>query len=162
MILELKTIEVILINCLGIPCVHLGISWLCQQLPQNFFSRSETTTRSKKSLFFYRKLLRIRRWKTHLPDAAPWLNGFPKSSLQSTHDKYLQEFVAETRRGEFAHWLQWMIISLFVTWNPSPACWIIIGYAALMNAPCILNLRYTRIRLMALLRRKEQSRNSSK
>ena len=79
------------------------------------------------------------------------MNGFPKGSLQSTDTAYLQRFMLETRRGELSHWLQWFIISAFITWNPFPANLVILTYAALANLPCILNLRYTRIRMAHVL-----------
>lgn len=156
MLIELSNLQIILLNCLGIPGVHLGISFACEKLPRKIFERPSQIT-SPTPDHFYRKVFQIHRWKHHLPDAAPWLNGFPKATLASTEAPYLRTFIAETRRGELAHWLQWIVISFFVAWNPFPANLVILAYALIMNLPCILNLRHTRSRMISLLARKVSS-----
>lgn len=150
MLFELSNTGIILANCLGIPAAHLGISWLCERLPRHCFAKPIPTTPAKLNPI-YESFFLIRRWKNLLPTAPSWISPFSKASLQSTDRGYLKNFITETRRGEFAHWMQWMTISIFVVWNPYPANIIILTYAALVNTPCILNLRYTRQRLINLL-----------
>ena len=144
--IELTNTWIIVANVLGIPAAHIFISWLCTISPSDWFDKSPPKN-SPKPHPAYEKLFLIRSWKHLLPDAAPWMKGFPKGKLQSTEPDYLREFMLETRRGELAHWLQWFVISCFIAWNPYPANLVILGYAALANLPCILNLRYTRIRI---------------
>ncbi|NWK54084.1 hypothetical protein HW115_00555 [Verrucomicrobiaceae bacterium N1E253] len=143
------------INALGIPMAHLLIAWGITQLPESCFSRP--LDKKEQNLRLYLRLFQIKRWKHYLPDGAPWLKGFSKSSLQSTEREYLETFVKETRRGECSHWLQWLAISCFIVWTPSPYHLIILIYATLSNLPCILNLRYTRIRLIRILHPSTQS-----
>ena len=100
---------------------------------------------------FYEKHLFIRRWKHLLPDGAPWFDGFPKKKLKSTEPDYLRKFILETRRGEFSHWIQWILITGFIAWNPFPANLVIIAYAFASNVPCLVNLRHTRQRLLPAL-----------
>lgn len=150
MILELSNLQIILLNCLGIPIAHMGISWICENLPRSLFEKSENQSPPGSSNI-YRRVFFIHRWKHLLPDAAPWLSGFPKATLASTEPDYLKTFIAETRRGELAHWLQWIVISTFIIWNPFPANLVILVYALFMNLPCILNLRHTRHRMIRLL-----------
>lgn len=148
--IELTNTWIIIANVLGIPAAHMSLSWICTIAPDAWFDKPREKN-SPKPHPIYEKLFLIRSWKHLLPDAAPWMNGFPKGKLQSTETAYLQQFVLETRRGELAHWLQWTVISCFIAWNPYPANLVILGYATIMNLPCILNLRYTRIRMAHVL-----------
>lgn len=146
--IELPTAWIVVINCLGIPAVHLLVSWWVTCLPETVFRCSGPWYRVRQwEMFWYEHCLRIRRWKKCLPDAAPWFRGFSKGSLQCSDLSYLQRFAAETRRGECAHWIQWLLISGFVAWNPFPANLVILGYAVGSNGPCIVSLRHTRHRL---------------
>lgn len=150
MFLDFSNLTIVLLNCLGIPAIHLAIAWFCEQLKDERFIRplpDSILTASK----LYEKLFLIRHWKHLLPDGAPWFNGFPKKKLQSTEPAYLRKFILETRRGEFSHWIQWIAITSFIAWNPFPANLIIILYAAASNLPCLINLRHTRQRLIPVL-----------
>ncbi len=151
--IDLPNIWIAVINILGIPLCHLGIAWLSTCLPERLFHK-ETPDTSHQNGLLYEKLFLVRRWKHLLPDAAPWFKGFPKGSLDSTDHTYLKSFVSETRRGEYSHWLQTLLILLFVVWTPYPACIIIIVYAIISNAPCIINLRYTRLRILSFINKK--------
>ncbi|HBF17653.1 MAG TPA: hypothetical protein DDW37_08460 [Verrucomicrobiales bacterium] len=148
--LEFSNLTIILLNCLGIPAVHLAIAWLCEQFGDHRFVRCLPSVAPKPNNF-YEKSLFIRRWKRLLPDGAPWFDGFPKKKLKSTEPDYLRKFILETRRGEFSHWIQWILITGFIAWNPFPANLVIIAYAFASNVPCLLNLRHTRQRLLPAL-----------
>lgn len=146
--IELPVPWILAINCLGIPAAHLLVSWATTRLPASLFqSRRPGKVGASWELPLYERLFLIRRWKGRLPDAAPWFKGFSKRSLVSTDPGYLRDFIVETRRGEFSHWIQWAVITGFVAWNPYPANLVIIAYAALSNLPCIVSLRHTRLRL---------------
>jgi len=156
MLIEFSNLTISLLNCLGIPAVHLAIAWFTEQLHDERFIRPFPAEAPEPS-GIYEKYFLIRRWKHLLPDGAPWFNGFPKKKLQSTEPAYLRKFILETRRGEFSHWIQWILISGFVVWNPFPANLIIIAYAAGSNLPCLMNLRHTRQRLIPLLLKQQGS-----
>ncbi|MDA7539742.1 hypothetical protein N9Z10_01500 [Akkermansiaceae bacterium] len=148
--LEFSNLTIILLNCLGIPAVHLAIAWLCEKFSDHRFIRCFPSVAPKPNKF-YEKYLFIRRWKHLLPDGAPWFDGFPKKKLKSTEPDYLRKFILETRRGEFSHWVQWILITGFIAWNPFPANLIIIAYAFASNVPCLVSLRHTRQRLLPAL-----------
>lgn len=150
MFLELPSLWIALLNIIGIPSVHLLIAWWSTRLPSHLFRvdsfvfRARAWERGGKT---YEKLFQVRKWKDRLPDGASWFSGFSKSSLQSRDRGYLQAFRLETCRGEFSHWLQMLVISAFLIWNPFPANLIILAYALLSNLPCIISQRHTRARL---------------
>lgn len=146
--IELPTLWIAVLNALGIPITHLVIAWLSTRLPSKIF---DFPSDCSSGAWIYERLLGIRRWKGLLPDGAVWMKGFSKGKLQSSTPEYLHTFLLETRRGEFSHWIQWLAISLFILWTPSPYHLIILLYAILSNFPCIFNLRYTRVRLTRIL-----------
>lgn len=158
--LELPNIWIAVINILGIPVCHLGIAWLSTCLPARMFQQQLAHTEQANG-DWYDHVFHVRRWKKLLPDAAPWFRGFAKGKLKSTDSIYLTTFIGETRRGEFSHWLQIIAISLFILWTPYPASIIIVLYAIASNAPCIINLRYTRLRMVNLLHKKQTRTHAS-
>ncbi|MDC0088246.1 hypothetical protein OAI07_01750 [Akkermansiaceae bacterium] len=154
MFIDLPDLYIVIANVVGIPVVHFTIAWLTTQLPDRFFITKKPlhSERFNNPISpVYENIFHIKLWKDKLPDAGPWLNGFSKGSLKATDTPYLKTFVAETRRGEFSHWIQALVICCFVLWNPYPANLVIISYAILSNAPCILNQRFTRHRILKLL-----------
>jgi len=151
---DFPPLTIVFLNCLGIPVIHLGVAWLCEQIADQHFDRP-LSNEVRPPGQFYEKYFLIKRWKHRLPDAAPWFEGFPKKNLESTEPAYLRKFILETRRGEFSHWLQWILISAFIAWNPFPADLVILLYAAASNFPCLLNLRHTRQRLIPILQKRQ-------
>jgi len=152
--IELPNLWIALFNTLGIPIVHLAIAWWSHRRAVSGFDPG--------SLFFrpqpwetagviYRKVFLVPKWKGALPDAASWVSGFAKAKLKSREPEYLRRFIIETCRGEQSHWVQMVAVSAFIIWTPFPYALIILFYAALSNLPCILNLRFTRARLVSVL-----------
>lgn len=150
MLADIPLIWIAVINTLGIPLTHLAIAWVSTQLPRTWFAKKQTYSGANNTEI-YEKLFFVRSWKHLLPDGAPWFKGFAKSSLESTDPDYLRTFITETRRGEFSHWVQIVAICCLTIINPWPAKLIITVYALLSNMPCIINLRYTRIRMLRVL-----------
>lgn len=147
--IDLPNLWIALLNGLGIPAAHLLIAWGCTKLPASLYQVGPARPpRSADRL--YERLFLVRRWKHLLPDAAPMFGGIPKAELRSTDPEFLATFVAETRRGEFSHWLQLLVISSFIAWTPFPAALIIIAWALFSNLPCIISLRHTRLRIQRL------------
>lgn len=156
--IELPILWIGLLNGVGIPLVHFGLSWLFTKLPIQWF-RAESylfSVRAWESREMYDRLFRLRVWKGILPDAGPWFGGFAKKQLGSAEPDFLARFVAETCRSEGAHWAQWLVISGFVLWTPMPWAWVILIYAPLSNLPCILLQRQNRIRLQRILTRRSR------
>ena len=103
--------------------------------------------------WFYESLLHIRAWKSLLPDAGGWfVGGFAKQELKSRQPDYLRQFLEETCRGEWSHFIVMIFAPLFFLFNPPWAGWVMLAYGLLANLPCILVQRYNRRRLAAVIR----------
>ena len=103
---------------------------------------------------WYRRRLRITRWKDKLPDAGDLFRGGVSKRHLSSHDVAgLQLFVRETRRAELTHWWAMWCGPIFVVWNPPLAAALLILYGVLVNLPFIVIQRYNRFRILALTER---------
>ena len=103
---------------------------------------------------WYRRRLRIHRWKDELPEAGDlFRGGVSKRQLPSHDPAGLQLFIRETRRAELTHWWAMACGPLFVLWNPPLASALLVGYGVAVNVPFILIQRYNRFRSQALLER---------
>ena len=151
MLVELPTIWLVVVNVLGWLVIHLGVAWLVTQFPARIFRPDDWLYRCRNwesGGRFYEKVFRIRVWKDLLPDgAALFSKGFKKRHLKTGNRAYLELFVRETCRGEFAHWIVLGSSLLFFLWNPLWAGFVMVGYALAVNVPCIMAQRYNRIRL---------------
>ena len=151
MLLELSNLWIVILNVVGIPAIHLGISWIYTRLPRERFDPQSPLFRIRPwedGGRVYQRIFRIRKWKHLLPDAAPWFDGFAKGKLGDKDPGYLRAFIAETCRGEAAHYAQIPGILLTLIWNPWPvAAIVMILYAFLSNLPCLILQRFTRARL---------------
>lgn len=103
---------------------------------------------------FYRRALRIHRWKDRLPEAGALFDGgVSKRELPARDASGLALFVRETRRAELAHWWAMACAPLFLLWNPPLAAALLVAYGVLVNLPFILIQRYNRFRTQPLLAR---------
>lgn len=152
----MKLTLIILANILGWPVIQLSIARWILTLPPHYFRKDNWLTRERRcerSGTLYRNYFLVHRWKSLLPDGAPWLGGMAKRSLTSTTPEYLSAFLEETRRGEIAHWMMLAATPVFYLWNPLWASAVMTLYGVLANLPCILVQRANRIRLRRLITR---------
>lgn len=109
---------------------------------------------------WYRRRLRIDRWKNRLPEAGDtFQGGINKRHLPSQDQAGLELFVRETRRAELGHWWALGCGPLFALWNPPLATALLAGYGVLANLPFIAIQRYNRFRTQALLERLSRRRS---
>lgn len=153
--LDLPKFWIVVLNLVAIPAIHLGISWGFTKMDRRRFDPESPLFRERRwerGGRIYQRLFRIRAWKHLLPDAALWFDGFAKGSLTGKDTVYLHAFIAETCRGEAAHYAQILGLLLTLLWNPWPvAAGVMIAYALFSNLPCLLLQRFTRARLRKLL-----------
>lgn len=152
---------IVLANVALWPILHIAIARLILSIPlARFTPRRPVALASRyREARFYRDLLQVHRWKSSLPDGAPWLGGFSKKRFTGRDPNYVAAFLAETRRAEFAHWCMFLCCPVFFLWNPPWACVVMVLYAVAANAPCIVAQRSNRIALARLLTRLERRPN---
>jgi glycosyl-4,4'-diaponeurosporenoate acyltransferase len=146
---------IILANVCGWLLIQLSIAWGITRLSPQRFTKSGPIDRVTRSeVDFYHRWLRVRRWKAMLPDGARWVGGkFPRKRIEARDAIYLSRLVAETRRGEFAHWIMVACCPIFFLWNPVWVWPVMAFYAAAANLPCIVAQRYNRATACRLLLR---------
>ncbi len=143
------------LNVLVWPLWQMTVSYLSFRLPVAWFKPESGFFAPfffERGVFFYDKLLRIRSWKSLLPDGAAFFAGaFRKQRVAGRDRAYLARFRIETCRGEAAHWVSFAFFPVFALWNPPWAVVVMFVYATLANLPCILAQRYNRFKLTEIL-----------
>jgi glycosyl-4,4'-diaponeurosporenoate acyltransferase len=100
----------------------------------------------------YDRVLGVRRWKDHLPEAGDlFRGGVSKRRLPPGDDGGVERFAVETRRAELGHWLSLTCLPLFPLWNPPIGVALMVAYGVAVNLPCIVVQRYNRGRCQRLL-----------
>jgi glycosyl-4,4'-diaponeurosporenoate acyltransferase len=99
---------------------------------------------------WYERSLRVKRWKTWLPEAGRAFGGRSKRRLPPGGASGLPTFLAECRRAERTHWLIVAATPSFAVWNPLGLFLAMVVFAFVANGPCVVVLRYNRARLLAI------------
>ena len=139
---------------------HTATGYAAHRLPDRRLQRDGWLLRQRSfedGGQWYRRRLRIHRWKDRLPEAGDlFRGGMSKRELptdESSRVAGLELFARETRRAELAHWWAMACGPLFVLWNPPLPATLLITYGVLVNLPFIAIQRYNRFRIQALLDR---------
>jgi glycosyl-4,4'-diaponeurosporenoate acyltransferase len=148
----------LLANVVAWAAIHAGSGYVVHRLPlarlqhDGWLLRPRRWERDGRT---YQRLLRIRSWKDHLPEAgALFAGGVSKRSLTGSLVGGLPRFVAETRRAERGHWLALAAGPLFALWNPLSGVALMVAYGVAVNAPFIAVQRYNRLRALRVLSRR--------
>ncbi len=131
---------------------HLFVLFLCKALKNDFFDYKKHIYKEKyweNNGFFYSKWLKIKLWKDFLPQYVS-NGGFSKKSLDSLSLEYVDQFILETCRGEWAH-RKCMIVSILLLLINR----VLVGFAfgsmvVFINLPFVCIQRYNRIRLIRI------------
>ncbi len=100
---------------------------------------------------WYRKYLKINKWKDHLPElGGVFKQGFAKRNIDQSNQKQIQDFIVATRRAEIAHWLMTAGWIITIAFNPWWAIILNIIFAHVVNFPCLIVQRYNRARLLKI------------
>ena len=151
MIFHLPSLWTIAIDVAVWLVIHLCVSLAIAQLrpdsfnPESWCYRERAWERHGRT---YLELLSIKTWKKLLPDgAAISKGGFRKKRLASRDAAYIRRFILESCRAELTHWVIFVFSIVFFIWNDWWIGLLMIAYAFVVNAPCIVTQRYNRIRL---------------
>lgn len=141
--------------------VHAGTGYLVHRLPAHRLRRDGPLLRLRpweRSGTAYERVLRVRRWKDHLPEAGDlFAGGVSKRHLPSPGAAGVERFVVETRRAERGHWLAMAGGPLAVLWNPPAGVAAMVAYGVLVNLPFVVVQRYNRARALRVLARSSGS-----
>ncbi len=148
-------IWIIVLNVLGWPIIHYLVSKWSFKQDLKIFDRPIWILKPFKweqKGQSYIRYFAVKKWKNSLPDGAKLMgHQFSKNSIVSRDRAYLNNFLLETRRGEFAHWLTMAFTPIFFIWNPPWASFVMVAYALIANMPCIIAQRYNRHVLQRIL-----------
>ena len=136
---------------------HSATGYAAHRLDESRLSRDGWLLRPRRFEIagrWYRRRLRIDRWKDRVPEAGGLLpGGISKRHLPSSSVAGLQLFVRETRRAELGHWWAMGCGFFFILWNPPLAAALLAGYGVVVNLPFIAIQRYNRFRALPLIER---------
>lgn len=143
-------LKIIVTNVFFILVWDLVVFCACKMLNEKYFDYNKYIYKIKyweENGFLYSKKLKIKAWKDELPQYIS-KNGFSKKNFSSLSLEYVNRFILETCRAEWAHrkclWIgaALMIVNRFFTGV------IFTFFVLLINLPYICIQRYNRIRLM--------------
>lgn len=98
---------------------------------------------------WYIRNLKIKKWKDYLPQYVS-KNGFSKKKLDNLYIEYIDRFIIETCRGEWAHRkCMWVLLPIFLL-NIFPFNLLFLFLVLLINIPYICIQRYNRFRLIKI------------
>jgi glycosyl-4,4'-diaponeurosporenoate acyltransferase len=135
---------------------HAATGYFAHRLDDRQLSRDNWLLRPRayETSRWYRRWLRIERWKDRVPEAgALFPGGISKAHLPAPGRSGLDLFIRETRRAELAHWWAMACGPLFALWNDPLPTTLLIAYGVLVNLPFIAIQRYNRIRARTVLDR---------
>ena len=148
---------VTLLNILGVGLMHYSLAWLSSKIPLTKFKEGPLAFgvfQWEEGGELWNRIFKVRSWKKKLPDGAAFFKGgFSKKRLKSRDSNYLNDFLLETRRAEFCHWLCLFFSPIFFLYNPLGAALIMLCYCLLANLPCILAQRVNRPWIERILRK---------
>ncbi len=139
---------------------HSATGYVAHRLDAGRLSRDGWLLRPRRfeaAGLWYRRRLRVNRWKDKVPEAGGLFRGGVSKRHLPAHDVAgLQLFVRETRRAELAHWWAMGCAPVFVLWNPPLATGLLVGYGVVVNLPFIAIQRYNRFRSQAIIERRSR------
>lgn len=153
---------VVVVDALAWTLVSFGAGWWATRARVERL-RDGPVTRLRPSELggeWYRRRLRIHRWKHRLPEAGAVFGGMSKRCLPHGlgRDGALARYALECRRGERAHWAILATAPLFALWNPPGLFAVMVAYAVVVNGPCLAVLRFNRARCVAAMARARRHR----
>jgi len=156
-LVHLPNAVTVLLDVVAWGLVHAGTGYLAHRLPMRFLREDRALWRERRwerGGAFYRRTLRIARWKDRVPEAgALFAGGVSKRQVPADDAGGLERFVVETRRAETGHVLAMLPGPLFALWNPAGVAAVMVAYGVLVNLPFVAIQRYNRIRASRVLAR---------
>lgn len=160
-ILFLNTIGTILLDILAWIMFHLGIGYCTSKMDIAHFnpaSKFYQAFKWEKNGEIYEKIFKVHSWKKFIPNgSALYKEGYSIKNLRSTRIEDIDQWIKESCRAEFCHWVMIIPGFLFFLWNSVEAGWAMVVYAVANNLVPIIMQRYNRpraLKFMKILERK--------
>lgn len=131
---------------------HLVVLALCKMLSNGFFDYNKYIYKTKSwedNGFLYSKRLKIKLWKDLMPQYVS-KGGFSKKNLDSLSLEYVDRFILETCRGEWAHRRCMLVALLMLVINRLLAGVVFGTLVVFVNLPFVCIQRYNRIRFLRI------------
>lgn len=145
--------------------IHAAVGYTVHRMAASRFATSNVITRGRRferDGELYQRLLRVKRWKAWLPEAGSFFRGgFDKKRLPGRSVDSIERYIQETRRAEIVHWVTAGTAPFFFLWNPIRAGVVMLAYAVVANGPCIVALRFNRLRLERIVGLRRRTRGMS-
>lgn len=104
---------------------------------------------------FYQQMFKVKRWKKYMPEIADFINSvFSKKSIKEFDNAYIEKYLLESCRAEFAHWCIIFSSGMFLFYAGPAAFIYMFLIAILINVPFIIIQRYNRPRILHIMKRK--------
>lgn len=162
-LIELPIVITVILDSILWLVIHLAGAKIAMLIPNSHFDKPLPTKINPKrfQMFIFERVLFVKYFKKFLPDGGSFFKGgFEKKHLKEKNITYYKQFLRETRRAEWTHYLQMIPAPIFFLFNPLWVGYFMIGYAILANMPCILTQKYNQIRFTNLIVRLEKTRNT--
>lgn len=155
-------IYIILFNIFLILIWDLIVVIFCKSINESnfyFHKKMYKTKDWEKNGLIYTQKFKIKKWKDFLPQYVS-KNGFSKKNLDDLSVKYIDMFILETCRGEWAHRKCLFVLVPMFIFNKLSVFFLLFIFVLFLNVPYILIQRYNRIRLLKI-RQKIESLNDN-
>ena len=146
------------------PILQILAAVISKRLPDRMFQWNKGVFKPQKfekNGKIYKSVFKIDQWKHLLPDgAAVQKSGYRKKNITDFSSENLKLFLTESCRAELGHFLAITPFWIFGLFLPMPGIFLMLGYALIMNVPCILAQRYNRPRIAKLQKKIEKRENN--
>lgn len=134
------------------------VTFISTKLPERYYNYRAWLYKERKwerNGEFYQQVLKVKRWKGHMPEIADFIkSAFPKNSIKEFTNEYIEKYLLESCRAEFAHWCIIASSIMFLFCEGTAAFIFILLIAIILNAPFIIIQRYNRPRIIRIMKHK--------
>lgn len=145
------------IDALAWMTIMIGTGYIAHRFPDRMLDRDNWWLRPRpfeRQGHFYERWFLVRKWKHLLPEGGgAFRGGRSKTRLFGFDRASLEAYARETRRAELAHWMAVAATPLFALWNPAWLMPFMVAFAVVVNGPCIITVRFNRLRIERMLAR---------
>ena len=134
------------------------VTLISTKLPDRYYNYRNWIYKERKlekNVEFYQQMFKVKRWKKHMPEIADFINSvFSKKSIKEFDNAYIEKYLLESCRAEFAHWCIIFSSVMFLFYAGTAAFIYMFLISVLIDVPFIIIQRYNRPRILHIMKRK--------